>query len=85
MRAVDTNILIRLLIKDDAEAFAKVYAFIKKAQEEEERFLVVFPVVLEIIWVLGSRYRYERNDIVAAIELLVEWEFLKFESPFFTY
>jgi predicted nucleic-acid-binding protein len=67
MRAVDTNLLVRLLTDDDpaqAEIVAQVLA--------SDTVFVPKTVVLEFEWVLRSVYGLSRAAIAAGIERLLE-------------
>ena len=68
MTAIDTNILIRFLVRDDARQADRVYRRLKQAEASHERLLIPLLVVLETIWVLESAYTRPRADIVAALE-----------------
>lgn len=66
MRAVDTNVLVRLLVNDDpgqAEAA-------QRAMSAELAF-VPKTVVIELEWVLRSAYGQARSEIASAIEGLL--------------
>jgi predicted nucleic-acid-binding protein len=65
VRAVDTNVLVRALVQDDA-------AQGRRAQALLERQTVYIPVtvVLELEWVLRSRYGYSPGAIAKAMEML---------------
>ena len=58
MKAIDTNILVRLIVKDDDEQVARAQAFCARG------VLVSLTVVLETEWVLRSRYGMGREYIV---------------------
>ncbi len=53
MRAVDTNVLVRALVRDDAEQAARAQALLTEAE-----VYVPVTVMLELEWVLRSRYGY---------------------------
>lgn len=56
MRAVDTNVLIRLLIADDEAQLATAEQIIST------QFLVLPTVVMETVWVLTSNFRLSRAE-----------------------
>jgi predicted nucleic-acid-binding protein len=56
MRAVDTNVLIRLLVADDDTQLAIAEEIISA------QFLVLPTVIMETVWVLTSNYRLSRAD-----------------------
>jgi len=64
MKAVDTNILVRFLTKDDAIQAQKVYELFKKAETKREPLFVSLLVVLELLWVLESVYSIPREEKV---------------------
>ena len=80
MKALDTNILIRFLVKDDERQAEAVYNLFKRAEAEKECFFVPLLVVLETIWVLGSVYDVSPNDILDAFRELLSMPLLIFES-----
>jgi len=80
MKALDTNILIRFLVKDDERQAEIVYSLFKRAESEKERFFVPLLVVLETIWALESVYDISPNDILDAFRELLSMPLLKFES-----
>ena len=53
MKGIDTNIIIRLLLQDDAEQFAKARKLMETASFEDQLF-VNLVVATETIWVLES-------------------------------
>jgi len=80
MKALDTNVLIRFLVKDDKHQADIVYQLFKKAEKDKNTFYVPLLVVLETIWVLESVYKISRLDILDSINALVLMPILDFES-----
>ena len=68
MIGLDTNVLVRYLTHDDAVQYEKAAAFIEAAVERGEQFLINMTVLCELVWVLGSVYRYSREEIAGALE-----------------
>ena len=64
---VDTNILIRAVVRDDAKQ-ARVAA---KTLKEAELIAVSLPCLCEFVWVLRRVYGFEQQDISAALEALL--------------
>ena len=65
---VDTNVLVRALVRDDvpqADAAAKLL-------KEAELIAVTLPCLCELVWVLRRVYRFEREEIGAAVEALLD-------------
>ena len=65
MRAFDTNIVLRLIIRDDADQVAKAEALL------DEPFLLLPTVILETVWALGSIYGLSRVRIVRGIRQML--------------
>jgi len=65
MRAVDTNVLVRLVTRDDAEQVAVAEAFIAPGA------WVSHLVLAEAMWVLASVYDLGPSAIVTAVEMLL--------------
>ncbi len=67
MMAVDTNILVRFLVRDDEKQAETARKRIKEAEVRRERLKIPLLVVLETIWVLESAYAKTRSEILGAI------------------
>ena len=80
MKALDTNILVRFLVNDDKRMGAAARRLLETAHEQREHFLVLTPVLLELLWVLKSVYGLSREDILDALEALSLMPVLEFES-----
>jgi predicted nucleic-acid-binding protein len=80
MAALDTNILVRLLVADDAEQLVRARTLIQDALEAEEPLFVPVSVFLELEWVLRSVYRLGKADLVATLSALLSTAELVVES-----
>ncbi len=80
MKAIDTNVLIRFLVKDDMKQAEIVYRIFKQAESENEILFVPILVILETVWVLESVYEISRQDILDSINELLLVPILKFEA-----
>lgn len=70
MIGIDTNVLLRLLIRDDEAQFQRIVAEIRSGAWAGG--VVVNPIVLvEAIWVLTIRLGRPKSDAVAFIENLL--------------
>lgn len=70
MRAVDTNVLVRLITRDDARQAASADAFIRKGA------WVSLLALTEAVWVLAAVYERKAAGLVTAIEMLLNHEHL---------
>ena len=80
MAALDTSILVRLLVADDAEQLVRARTLIQEALEAEEPLFVPVSVFLELEWVLRSVYRLGKADLVATLSALLSTAELVVES-----
>lgn len=72
MIGIDTNILIRLIVKDDdVQTVKAVNALAKKCSEKDPGFINCI-VLAEVSWVLSRVYGYSREEIAKAIEMLLQ-------------
>lgn len=74
MRAVDTNILVRLVTRDDAKQVASAEAFVARGA------WVPHLVLAEAMWVLNSVYDRGPEEIVTAVEMLLNHEHLTLQD-----
>jgi predicted nucleic-acid-binding protein len=65
MRAVDTNVLVRLITRDDARQAASADIFVQKGA------WVSVLALAEATWVLAAVYDLTAADLVIAVEMLL--------------
>lgn len=80
MAALDTNVLVRLLQKDDARQLARARALVSTAVEAGRVLFVPVSVVLELEWVLRSVFGLDKADVLATLSKLLSATELEFES-----
>ena len=80
MKALDTKVIVRFLVRDDGKQAEIVYRLFKRAESTNETFFVPLLVVLETIWVLESVYEVPREEIRASLQDLLLVPVLKFEA-----
>ena len=81
MMALDTNVLVRFLVKDDEAQARIVYQLFKQSENNGEVLFVPLLVVLETIWVLQSIYCIENDALLSALGELSLMPVLLFEAP----
>jgi predicted nucleic-acid-binding protein len=79
MRALDTNVLVRFLVRDDAKQAKRVLQLFEEAESTGETFLIPQLVVLELIWILGAVYDRTRDEILDSFDQLSMMPILEFE------
>ncbi|MFP4580020.1 MAG: PIN domain-containing protein [Candidatus Sumerlaeia bacterium] len=80
MIALDTNIIIRFLVRDDENQARLVYQHLAKAEKERRRFFISSLVVLETIWVLQSAYGLSRAEVLEALDDMRHMAVFAFED-----
>lgn len=75
MRAVDTSVLVRLLVRDDADQVERAEAFI------EAGAWVSHLVLAEAVWVLAFAYGMDRGRIGTLVEMLLAHDRLVIQDP----
>ncbi|MXY23914.1 MAG: type II toxin-antitoxin system VapC family toxin [Acidobacteria bacterium] len=74
MRAVDTNVLVRLLARDDPEQVSRAEAFVARGA------WVPLLVLAEAVWVLDSVYGLNRKRIGTVVDMLIEHDRLTLQD-----
>ena len=80
MIGIDTNVLLRLLVRDHDAQVRAAERFIAAHCSKADPGFVSRIVIAEIAWALGRFYRYERPEIAAAIRALLNVAKLEIES-----
>jgi predicted nucleic-acid-binding protein len=79
--ALDTNVLVRLLTRDDEAQCAAAVRLVLAAAEVETPALLSLGVLLETEWVLRSRYKLSPADIHHAFTAVLETHELAVQEP----
>ncbi len=77
---IDTNVLVRFLVRDDEEQFEKARKLIKREVAAASGILVNQLVLLETEWVLRSQYSLAKHLIIQAISGLLDARDVRFED-----
>ncbi|AOI75031.1 MULTISPECIES: PIN domain-containing protein [unclassified Burkholderia] len=80
MPSLDTNILVRWLTNDDVDQVAHVRELFAASAGQADAFYIPVTVMLELEWVLRSRYKFDRQQILTALTALLETRELSFEA-----
>lgn len=75
MRAVDTNVLVRLITRDDVAQVAAAERFVQKGA------WVSHLALAEMTWVLDAVYERSASEIAVAIDLLLNHRELSMQEP----
>ena len=80
MIAIDTNVIVRFLVRDDELQAEIVRRRLKQAEINRERLFIPLLVTLETIWVLESAYDKSRSEILDAIQTMRQMPVFDFEA-----
>lgn len=80
MNGLDTNVLVRYLVKDDVRQ-AKIAAdAIKSTIISDGRCFINHIVLCELVWVLEAAYEYTKKEIAATLEKILMTRQFEIES-----
>ena len=80
MAALDTNVLVRFLVQDDARQGGAARRLIRGAVDAGGALFVAVTVVLELEWVLRSSFGFDKAGVLQALFALLGSFELTFES-----
>ena len=79
MQAIDTNVLVRYMVRDDAEIMQVNKADKIMSNFTEDNPVLINPVILcEFIWVCIDCYAYYKPDILDALKKILSTVSLRF-------
>ncbi len=80
MIALDSNVLLRLLTRDDMAQVGKAQRAIEAAEDAHERVLVNDLVLAETLWALKGRYDADKASLLLSLHGLLGSASFVFES-----
>lgn len=80
MIALDTNVLVRLLVDDDAAQGKAALDLLVRCHDAGRRCLVTLVVLCELEWVLDAAYKVPRGSIADALAKILLDPGLEIES-----
>src|SRR5690242_7397763 len=75
MRAIDTNVLVRLITRDNSKQVASAEKFV------ESGAWVSVLVLAEAIWMLSAVYNLRATQIGSAVEMLLNHKDITLQEP----
>lgn len=77
---IDTNILLRFLLRDvphQAEEAKKVF---KQAEKGEVELIIPQIVIFEIVFQLIKLYKFEKNKVIEAIKIILKTDYFEVQD-----
>ncbi len=71
MIGLDTNVLVRYIVQDDPEQADAVSRLIEGRCTAQSPGYVSVPVLLELVWVLTTAYRYEKAVVIPVMRQIL--------------
>jgi predicted nucleic-acid-binding protein len=71
---------VRLLVGDDRRQAAQAETLARESAETNEPLFVPLTVMLELEWVLRSRYRFSKDAVLSALVNLLETREIEFQD-----
>jgi predicted nucleic-acid-binding protein len=72
MLGIDTNVLVRYLVKDDARQTKAAKLAVEQAAANGQPLALSLLALMETEWVLRSRYGFDKTTVVSTIKTLLE-------------
>lgn len=80
MIALDTNVLVRFLVEDDAAQTERARELLQRAIRSNASCFISDIVMCEVVWVLESSYKFRRAEISQVLGRLLRAAHLTFAS-----
>jgi len=80
MRGLDTNILVRYLVADDARQAAQAERLLQRSSDAGEPLFIPILVLCELICVLARSYGQTRAEILAVLERILATDQFQIEG-----
>ncbi len=80
MIGLDSNVLVRFLVRDDEAQYERARRLIQRNAQGGEPACISLVVLLETEWVLRSRYHSSKAEILSAFSDLLSAVDLSFED-----
>lgn len=80
MASLDTNVLVRWLMNDDPPQCRLIERVLLKARRQQEALFVPVTVLLELEWVLRTRYDIDKQNVLLAMNALLDSHDLQIQS-----
>ena len=80
MAGLDTNVLVRWIVDDDPRQAVRVQRLFEDAHGQGAPLFVPSTVMLELEWVLRSRYKFDKSTVLSAFNALLETQELEFQD-----
>jgi predicted nucleic-acid-binding protein len=81
MISLDANVLVRLLTNDEPKQVRLARKALDLALAEGKTVWVSVIVLCELVWVLQGLYKYDKKQVITAIDALLKFSGIEVQSP----
>lgn len=81
MLGIDTNVLVRLIVKDDAAQAKLAAAYLRRHCSTDNPGFISLSVAVELFWTLSRTYQLGREEVAKAIHGILISRELIFQHP----
>lgn len=81
MKGIDTNVLVRYILQDDARQGALAAHFVEKNCSRDEPAFINGIILCELVWVLETAYEYSRAEIIPVLEKILHTQQFHIHEP----
>lgn len=81
MIGIDTNVLVRYIVQDDARQSALATGLLERTLSTKLPGFVSAIVLCELVWVLESAYGYSREQVGETLQRVFEVDRLRLQAP----
>ena len=74
---IDTNIFLRLLIKEDEKTYSQCYKLLSAIKTNQIKAVTSSITLAEIVWTLLSYYKFPKRKVVQAVKSILNLKELK--------
>ena len=77
---LDTNVLVRFIVQDDPVQSSAATSLMETSCSPDEPGYISLIVLVELAWVLGGAYKYDRSVVASVIRQLLQTDSLVMEN-----
>ncbi len=77
---IDTNVLLRFLLKDVPHQAEEAKKIFKQAEKGEVKLLIPQIVIFEIVFQLIKLYKFEKDKVIEAIKIILNTDYFEVQD-----
>jgi len=77
---VDTNVLLRFLLKDVPNQVTEAREKFQQAKEGKIELIIPQVVIFEIVFHLSKLYKFDKNKVIEGLKVILNTQYLKIQD-----